>query len=249
MNNDKQSADPVASFTRFFASFYRLEEAATFFLHDAFEHAYLAAQLEVAGLIFGERIMSIDPEPDWKVPPLPTTLPDLLRSEVQVISDATASRLAQAWEEAQITASSSGRRLAKTHAIESIEIVGHIINLSACVESVINRHLFFLRESEKLAAHHYASLDRTETIPKILFAFKDEILSKQFSTSRLKHLFRLRNQAVHFKASSARSIRPTVEELLGIWREVAQLLELVEGEPTQQQINELADAVASKWFA
>jgi hypothetical protein len=47
MNNDKQSADP-------FASFYRLEEAAVFFLHDAFEHAYLAAQLEVAGLIFGE---------------------------------------------------------------------------------------------------------------------------------------------------------------------------------------------------
>ena len=86
-------------------------------------------------------------------------------------------------------------------------------------------------------------------IPKILFAFKDEILSKQLPISRLKHLFRLRNQAVHFKASSAKSIRPTVEELLGIWREVAQLLELVEGEPTQQQTNELAGVVAGKWFA
>ncbi len=193
--------------------------------------------------------MSIDPEPDWKVPPLPATLPELLRSEIQVLSEATTSRLAQAREDAQIAASSSGLRLAKTHAIGSVEIVGHIINLSACVESVINRHLFFLKESGKLENHHYSSLDRTEVIPKILFAFKDEILSKQLSISCLKRLFRLRNQAVHFKASSARSIKPTVEELLGIWREVARLLEFVEGEPTQQQVNELADAVASKWFA
>lgn len=241
MNKDKQSADP-------FASYYRLEEAATFFLYSAFEHVYLAAQLEVAGLIFAERIMSIGPEPDWKVPPLPATLPDLLRSKVQVISEATASRLAQAWEDAQIAAPSSGLRLAKTHAIESIEIAGHVINLSACVESVVNRHLFFLRESGKLEGHLYASLDRTEVIPKVLFTFKDEVLSKQLLIGNLKHLFRLRNHAVHFKASRAKSIRPTAEELLGIWREVAQLLELVEGEPTQQQINELVNAVTGKWF-
>jgi hypothetical protein len=38
--------------------YHRLEEAAIFFLWDAFEHTYLAAQLEVAGLIFGERIIN-----------------------------------------------------------------------------------------------------------------------------------------------------------------------------------------------
>jgi len=241
MSEPEQSTDS-------FEKYSRLEEAAVFFLYDAFQHAYLAAQLEVAGLIFAERIMSIEPEPDWEVPPLPTTLPEFLRTEVQVISDDTASRLAQAWDEAQAAASSSELKLARTHAIESIEVIGHIIGLSACVESVVNRHLFLLTESGQLEPHHYASLDRTEVIPKVLFAFKDEVLSKQLPISNLKRLFRLRNQAVHFKASTARSIKPTVERLLCIWSEVGQLFELVEGEPTQQLVSELAHAVASKWF-
>lgn len=230
------------------ASYHRLEEVAVFFLHDAFEHVYLAAQLEVAGLIFGERIMSIEPEPDWEVPSLPDTLPDLLHSNIQVISDATASKLAQAWHESQLAAPSSGRKLSKEHRIESIEIVGHVINLAACVESVINRHLFLLKESGKLEEHHYANLDRAGVIPKILFAFKEEILSRKLPISRLQYLFRLRNQAVHFKASSAKSVKPTVEDLLGTWHEVAQLFELVEGEPAKQDIEELVNRVSAKWF-
>ena len=242
----KQSTDALTNFAR-------LEEAATFFLYTAFEHAHMAAQLEVAGMLFAARIQTINPEPDWVVPSLPTTLPEwlheVIHNDVQVISEATASKLAQAWEEAQALAPSSRQRLAKSHAIESIEIVGHIINLAACVESVINRHLFFMREAGTLESHLYTSLDRTEVIPKILFAFKAEIQSKQLSTSRLVHLFRLRNQAVHFKASSAESIKPTVEELLGIWQEMGLLLALVDGTPTRQELNNLVNRVANVWFA
>ena len=42
--------------------------------------------------------MSIEPEPDWVVRPLPDILPELLRElpNVDVISDATAAKLAQA---------------------------------------------------------------------------------------------------------------------------------------------------------
>lgn len=226
----------------------RLEEAATFFLWDAFEHAYLAAQLEVAELIFGERIMSIEPESDWEVPPLPDDLLGLLRSDVQVISDVTAAKLAQAWDEAQAAAPLSGRKLSRKHRIKQVEMVGHIVNLAACVESVVNRHLFLLKESGQLEMHHYTGLDRTGVLPKTLFAFKEEILGKRLPISRLKYLYRLRNQAVHFKASSADSIKPTVEDLLETWRDIGQLFELVEGEPTQQRINELAQWVSDKWF-
>jgi hypothetical protein len=214
---EKQGPDP-------FESFAQLEEAATFFLYSAFEHAYTAAKLEVAALIYSERIMSVEPEPDWVVPQLLPTLPEILKElahkDVQVISDATARKLAQAWEEAQTAALSAGRRLDKRHSIRSIEIMGHIIDLAACVETVINRHLFLLREASKLENHLYASLDRAEVIPKILFAFKNEIESKVLPTSRLVNLFRLRNQAVHFKASNIDLIKPTIEELLGIWKEV-----------------------------
>lgn len=242
---EKQVTDALANFSR-------LEEAATFFLYSAFDHANMAIQLEVAGTIFAELIGKIEPEPGWVVPSLPTALPELLeafkRDDVQLISDATASRLAAAWEKAQDMAPSSGQKVKKTFAIKSIEILGHVIDLAACVESAVNRHLFYLRESGLLEDHLYASLDRTEVIPKILFAFKSEVQSKKLPTGRLVNLFRLRNQAVHFKASSAESIKLTVEDLLGIWHDVGLLLELVEGRPTQQEIGDLANSIARKWF-
>jgi glycerophosphoryl diester phosphodiesterase len=106
-----------------------------------------------------------------------------------------------------------------------------------------------MREAGTLESHFYTNLDRTEVIPKILFAFKAEIQSKQLATSRLVHLFRLRNQAVHFKASSTESLKPTVEELLGIWQEMGPLLELVNGAPTRQELTNLVNRVASTWFA
>ena len=126
--------------------------------------------------------------------------------------------------------------------------MGHVINLAVCVESVVNRHLFLLKESGQLENHHYTSLDRTEVLPKVLFAFKEEILGKKLPISRLKYLYKLRNQAVHFKASSAHSIEPTVEDLLETWRDVGQLFALVEGEPSQQQISQLAQRVSDRWF-
>ncbi|HKZ03803.1 MAG TPA: hypothetical protein VJ180_16285 [Pyrinomonadaceae bacterium] len=242
----KNLTDPLVSYGR-------LEEAATFFLNSAFGHANSAAHLEIAGIIFAERIATIDPEPDWVVPTLPKTLPEILHAlfenNVEVISEATASKLRKAWIGAQTEASDSGRKLSKTHRIEAMEIVGHVINLAACVETVINRHLFLQRESGKLENHLFSSLDRTEVIPKILFALKDEVQTHRLPTSRLVHLIRLRNQAVHFKASSAEPIGPTVEELLGIWKDVGQLLELVKGSPTRQDLNRLVKLVQAKWFA
>lgn len=228
--------------------FFCLEEAAVFFLYDAFEHAFNAAQFEVAARIFAETIMSIEPEPDWRIPPLPSTFPEVLFADVQVISDHTASRLAEAWAEAQKTALSSGLKLLKTYVFQSIEVAAHIISLAACVESVINRHLFLLAESGKIEYPLYASLDKTEVIPKVLFAFKEQVVSKQLPISNIRHLFRLRNKAVHFKAATAQAVGPTVERLLCIWREVGQLFALVEGEPTEQQVDGLSGAIAQKWF-
>jgi hypothetical protein len=239
--------------TNAFESFSRLEEAATFFLYSAFDHVQVALQLEVAGVIFAEMIDRIEPEPGWVAPSLPTALPDFLNvikcEDTQVISDSTSSQLAAAWDQAQTMAVSSGRKLGRTHTFERIEILGCVIDLAACVEAVINRHLFYMRESGRLEDHLYASLDRTEVVPKILFAFKDEVQSGKLPTGRIVNLFRLRNQAVHFKASTANSMSLTPKDLLDIWREVGQLLEFVEGRPTQIELCNLADEVKTKWVA
>lgn len=64
-----------------FESYSRLEEVANFFLNEAFRYAYLAAEYEVAGIILGGLIESIDVEPEWKVPDLPESLPEILKSE------------------------------------------------------------------------------------------------------------------------------------------------------------------------
>ncbi len=228
----------------------RLEEVASFLLYEAFRHAHFAAEYEVAGLIFGERIMAIEPEPGWIPPSMPEGLSAWLRDrdKEEGVDDATIAKLSEAWHSALADAASSGKRLPKTHRFSSTDVIGHVINLSACVESVVNRHLFQLREVGELDTHYYISLDKAEVLPKVLFAFKEEIMSGRLTTSRLRHLISLRNNAVHFKASSVDEVAPTAEELLGIWREVGQLFGLIDGEPTLEQINQRANEFESKWL-
>jgi len=231
-------------------TFSRLEEIASFLLYEAFKYAHLAAEYEVAGIIFGDRIMSIEPEPGWKPPTAPEALVDWLqqRDKDEDKSDATIDKLTEAWHLSLAEAGSSGRKMPKTREFTSTDIVGHIINLAACVETVINRHLYHLRESGKLENHLYNSLDKAELLPKVLFAFKDEILSRKMSVSRLRHLVTLRNNAVHYKEASVDAVTPSGEELLGIWHEVSDLFGRIEGEPPREQVELWSKEFENKWL-
>ncbi len=140
------------------------------------------------------------------------------------------------------------RRLRKNHVIETVELIGHIINLSAFAEVVINKHLYDLLQSGVIEDYHYNGLDRTEVLPKLLFAFKEDVLSKRLQVSRLRHLFRLRNEAVHYKASSTKAVRVTVEELIGIWREVGQLLTIAADTDMQQEFESKSKDIIDKLF-
>jgi hypothetical protein len=228
------------------------EHVASFLLHEAFQFAHQAAAYEVAGELFGERIESIEPEPGWQMPTIPEELTDWLASRDEIderlLDPATLERMAEAWVTSQQDAYTSGRKIQKMQELRSItDIVGHVINLGTCIEAVINRHLFLLRESGKLTPDHYIMLDRTEVLPKILFSFKDEIAAKKLHVSRLKYLVSLRNQAVHFRTSSADALAPTCEDLLEVWREVGTVFSLVEGEPTKEDVNELIKEFKNRW--
>lgn len=241
-----------------FEIFSKLEEVAEFLLVEAFQYAHAAAEYEVAGIIFGERIMAIDSNSEypsnharlfhrWPAS-LTEWLKDRDKMDEVIADDDTTALLAEAWQSAQLDADSSGKRLSKAHIFTSIDVIGHVINLSACIETVINRKLYLLLESNKLITHHYDSLDRTELLPKILFIFKDEIITKKLYTTRLKHLIKLRNEAVHFKASSVDRLTVTSEELLGIWNEVGDFFELVEGQPTKELMSQLTKEFINKWI-
>lgn len=128
-------------------SFSQFEQVGSFFLYEAFRLAHFSAEYEVAGIIFGESIMSIEPEPGWDPGTLAETLELSLEEEAKEKEpddrDITITRLAEAWQLAQTEARSSGTKLPKKHRMTAVEMVGHFINLSACVESAVNRHLFF----------------------------------------------------------------------------------------------------------
>jgi hypothetical protein len=232
-------------------TFSRLEEIASFLLYEAFKYAHSAAEYEVAGLIFGDRTMSIEPEPGWNPPARQEALVDWFQQrgkEDQGDDDVTISRLAEVWHLSLTEAASSDRKLLKTHKFISTDMVGYIINLSACVETVINRHLFHLRESGTLENHLYNSMDKAGILPKVLFAFKDEILSGKISVARLRYLVTLRNNAVHYREASVDAVTPSSEELLGIWREVSDLFGLIEGEPSMEQVELWSKEFEHKWL-
>jgi hypothetical protein len=203
--------------------------------------------------MFGERLESIEPDPNWKMPTIPEELTDWLanRGEIdeKLLDPETLDRLAEAWFTSLEEAFSSGRKIPKSQKLGSLtDVVGHVINLGTCIEAVINRHLFLLKESGNLRPDHYKMLDRTEVLPKVLFSFKEQIDKKKLHVSRLKYLVSLRNQAVHFRTTSADALVPTCQDLLDVWREVGAVFSLIEGEPSKKVVDELIKQFKSKWI-
>lgn len=214
-----------------------LDEASFYFMNSAFDHIKHAFIMERANIIFGEEIMKINVPNDWEVPEFPESIEEQLEFNTQLLPEETIEDMAKCWEYAQAMASESDEiRLPKGHKVNSIEIVGHIINLHAFVETQLNRHLYYLRVTNKISGEIFNSLDRTEFIPKILYMFKDEVDNKELNIQQFRSLNKLRNNAVHFKKGSRESIKPTIGELILIWREVGILLMLTSGEPNGNQI-------------
>jgi hypothetical protein len=233
-----------------FAKHSELEQIAVFYLEQAFRYAHFAAEYEIAGEIFGERIMAIDPHPEFKPPPLSDSLSESLRAMADwAPDDPTIDRLAAAWRDAQDEAPRSRRRLRRESTLSSPDILAHAVLLSACVECVVNRHLFKLREDGMIDGGHFNSLDRVELLPKILFVFKSEVMSKKLSTSRLKQLIGVRNASVHYKEASVGSQLLAIDELLAIWQNVSQVLGLVQGDPSPAYIDDLAKGFKLRWVS
>ena len=96
-----------------------MEHVAEYLLDQVFAYAHQAACYELAGLLFGERIMKIDPAPGFKPPLVPETLPAWMKQrerkeEDNDDNDPTIGRLSDAWQQAQKDAVESEVRLEKT---------------------------------------------------------------------------------------------------------------------------------------
>jgi hypothetical protein len=218
---------------------YQLTEAASHFLHTSFQHLATSLRLECAGIIFGREIQSIDPPDDWEGPDLFNSESDPLDVDEEVLPEETIDKLAGAWEDAQNRALSGEVTVPIDHTIRRVEIASHILNLYSVVETVINRHLYAEKEAGRLDEGVYQSMDRARLLSKMAYVFKEEISSGEFRLDRFKHLNTLRNAAVHYRSESRDRLMPTVKELTYIWRNVGEMLELLGGEPTKEELEEL----------
>ena len=203
--------------------------------------------------MFSKRIENIDPDPSWQYPELPKSLPDWLinreKTDDIVLDPKTVGKLSDAWYSSLEEAHTSRRKISKKRYLGSTtDIVGHIINLNVCLEGSLNRHLFFLRESQQLENEYYAIMDHSELMSKLLFCFKEQILAKTLHINMIKKLVLMRNKAVHYRVDSPESLQPSVEQLIGIWRQLSQIFDLTHGEPSQNDVQELADNFIAKWI-
>jgi hypothetical protein len=144
----------------------------------------------------------------------------------------------------------SSRKLPRNQRIESIHIIGHVVNLAAFIETLSNHKLYYLRAAKKMDEKYYSSMERVQVLPKILFLFKAEILCGQLNIEWIKYLFKMRNHAVHYKGLSDKVLTPTIAELLNIWREIDLLLEYMgvdlEMEEMQVPLNDRFSSYVNK---
>lgn len=230
-----------------FVQKYTLETASTFFLEQAFNDIRKAAYNETFQNVFVKNVKAAARNAGFDIPSSNRFLEIFLWFDDIKENNPDFARNIDKYRESRSGAPFSSFRipLPKKHTIEAIEIVGHVINLAAFVELVMNKHLHSLLEAGYIENHHFDNLEKAGAISKILFAFEEDIHSKRLQVSRLKHLFRLRNKAVHYKASSTKTVRVTVEELIGIWREIGDLLVATADTQLQEQFNK----VRNKLFA
>ncbi len=231
---------------------YHFERVADFFLRRAFDCAQTALLQTAQAISFLEFVSNLSadtegnstdfPEEDdtgkaifddlgielkWEDNPAHIAIPEHLfdfdKSEARLI-------FLPKWRYLQAVAyakAHSSRKLAKRQRIESIHIIGHVVNLAAFIETLGNHKLYYLCASKKMDKKYYESMERVDALPKIMFLFKSEILSGQLHTGEIKHLFTMRNHAVHYKGVSDKVLTPSIEQLLNIWREIDLLLEFV----------------------
>jgi hypothetical protein len=152
-------------------------------------------------------------------------------------------------------ANSSGK-LSRRQRIESINVIGHVINLAAFIETLSNHRLHYLCASKKMDKKYFDSIEGVAVVPKLMFLFKAEILSGQLNIGEIKHLFKMRNHAVHYKGVSDKVLTPSIEELLNIWREIDLLLDFARVDlemeemrvPLKDRFNGYVNEIRTQWL-
>jgi hypothetical protein len=112
-------------------------------------------------ILFGKKLENIKlADPTWNSSEMPNSLDEWLINQDKIIDNVvdpqTSDELTDAWQISLQEAYNSEIKISKRSQLTSTtDIVGHIVNLTICLEGSLNRHLFYLRESQKLEISYY----------------------------------------------------------------------------------------------
>jgi hypothetical protein len=215
----------------FLKHFTAMDGAAKFFLFDSFKHVEDEMRDRIADELFGREIHKIPAtEDDHKIAAQAGeklkegTVADILGIDDEVLSESTLTKFSEIWVKAQEDSRTILLQFPLSKKLQGRELLGHIVNLAFFVEVLANRHLFLLNVRGQIDDLLYKVLDETSVANRLTYAVTPEMSG---GVSQIKHLFRLRNYAVHYNLNNVSKFETNLQQLVNIWREVQQVCEVL----------------------
>lgn len=211
----------------------KLAEGAQFFLNESFNYIDQTLKSETASIIYSKLIDKIEPNEKDKAIFENTDFTDdileLLQSEIgTVLSDETLESFTVAWQKALFISENYNHKFKLNHKIDSIEILGHLNNLGFFIETLTNRHLLFLCQSNIIDDFSYSRISTAKIMERLIFIFKEEIIAKKIHLNEITNLFSLRNKTVHYTPDNSIALKPSISELIQIWNQCKKTIEKFE---------------------
>ncbi|ADY28779.1 hypothetical protein Celly_0948 [Cellulophaga lytica DSM 7489] len=218
----------------------KLELGASFFLQESFHHIHSALSYEYASILFAEELEKIEPsKADRKVMDtmnLPNNAVGILQSNIpDILTDETLGKMSVSWQKSQLKANNSKHKFGLNHRIDSIEILGHLNNFGFFIETLINRHLLFLKQTKVIDDFSYARISVAKVMERIIYIFKEDLTNGKTQLNEIVNLFSLRNKTVHFTPDNAKALKPKISKLIQIWNQSEKLIKKLE---KQEKFNE-----------
>jgi len=218
------------------STFSKLAEGADFFLSESFYYIEKSMIDELSSKIFAEKLDSIEPtESDRKLEKKITVTSDtveLLQNDVDIpLTDETLTLISEAWQQAQIEASmlvDQNFNFQHKHVINSINMIGHFNNFGFFIETLVNRHLLFLKLTKEINSFCYSRISLSKIMERIIYIFKEDLNSNKIHINEIVNLFSLRNKTVHYTPENSIALQPKLSEILQIWNQSIKLISIME---------------------
>ncbi|NQV19314.1 MAG: hypothetical protein HQ534_12330 [Armatimonadetes bacterium] len=214
-------------------TYFKLAEGANFFLDESFHYINESLSYEFASKLFSEKIESIEPSEEERKINANSNLPEdtigLLQAEIpDVLQGETLNLMSKAWEQAQILSKTRNHKFGMNHEINSIEMLGHLNNFGFFIETLVNRHLLYLMQSNYIDDFSYARISIAKIMERLIFIFKESLNENKVHLNEIAKLFSLRNKTVHYTPDNARALKPKVFEMIQIWKQSKKIIERFE---------------------